>query len=96
MRRACWIIAAELAAGVVASSVTELRGLTAPPVDGSLDTYAVSKAVDSVKNNGPGSSSRCCPSMSGRLAYWSQARRWSGPGRTAESVHEAPCPANKG
>jgi putative SOS response-associated peptidase YedK len=25
----------------------------APPLDGSLDMYAVSKAVNSVKNNGP-------------------------------------------
>jgi putative SOS response-associated peptidase YedK len=25
----------------------------APPVDGSLDTYAVSKAVNNVKNNDP-------------------------------------------
>jgi putative SOS response-associated peptidase YedK len=25
----------------------------APPADGSLDTYAVSKAVNNVKNNGP-------------------------------------------
>jgi putative SOS response-associated peptidase YedK len=29
------------------------RALMAPPVDGSLDMYAVSKAVNSVKNNGP-------------------------------------------
>ncbi|WP_405072171.1 SOS response-associated peptidase [Kribbella sp. NBC_01510] len=33
--------------------VDQLRALMAPPVDGSLDLYAVSKAVDSVKNNGP-------------------------------------------
>jgi putative SOS response-associated peptidase YedK len=29
-----------------------LRGLIAPPTAGSLDMYAVSKAVNSVKNNG--------------------------------------------
>ncbi|WTK83481.1 SOS response-associated peptidase [Kribbella sp. NBC_01510] len=33
--------------------VDQLRGLMAPPVDGSLDMYAVSKAVNNVKNNGP-------------------------------------------
>jgi putative SOS response-associated peptidase YedK len=30
-----------------------LCGLMTPPTDGSLDMYAVSKAVNSVKNNGP-------------------------------------------
>ncbi|MER7244671.1 SOS response-associated peptidase [Kribbella sp. NPDC000426] len=33
--------------------VDQLRSLLAPPADGSLDMYAVSKAVNSVKNNGP-------------------------------------------
>lgn len=33
--------------------VDQLLGLMAPPTDGSLDMYAVSKAVNSVKNNGP-------------------------------------------
>ncbi|MFG1626250.1 SOS response-associated peptidase [Kribbella sp. NPDC049227] len=33
--------------------VDQLRGFMAPPVDGSLDMYAVSKAVNNVKNNGP-------------------------------------------
>ena len=33
--------------------VDQLRTLMAPPVDGSLDMYAVSKAVNNVKNNGP-------------------------------------------
>jgi putative SOS response-associated peptidase YedK len=32
--------------------VDQLRALMAPPVDGGLDTYAVSKAVNNVKNNG--------------------------------------------
>ena len=31
----------------------QLRGLMAPPVDGSLHMYAISKAVNNVKNNGP-------------------------------------------
>jgi putative SOS response-associated peptidase YedK len=33
--------------------VDQLRGLMTPPADGSLDMYAVSKAVNNVKNNGP-------------------------------------------
>ena len=33
--------------------VAQLRDLMAPPVDGSLDMYAVSKAVNNVKHNGP-------------------------------------------
>jgi putative SOS response-associated peptidase YedK len=33
--------------------VDQLRSLMVPPVDGSLDIYAVSKAVNIVKNNGP-------------------------------------------
>jgi putative SOS response-associated peptidase YedK len=33
--------------------VDGLHALMAPPVDGSLDMYAVSKLVNSVKNNGP-------------------------------------------
>jgi putative SOS response-associated peptidase YedK len=33
--------------------VDQLRTLLAPPVAGSLDMYAVSKAVNNVKNNGP-------------------------------------------
>jgi putative SOS response-associated peptidase YedK len=33
--------------------VDQLRDLMAPPVDGSLDMYAVSKAVNNAKNNGP-------------------------------------------
>jgi hypothetical protein len=33
--------------------VDQLRALMAPPADGSLDTYAGSKAVNNVKNNGP-------------------------------------------
>jgi putative SOS response-associated peptidase YedK len=33
--------------------IDQLRALMAPPVDGSLDMYAVSKAVNNVKNNGP-------------------------------------------
>jgi putative SOS response-associated peptidase YedK len=33
--------------------VDQLRGLMAPPVDGSLDMYAVSKAVNNVRSNGP-------------------------------------------
>ncbi|WP_327640057.1 SOS response-associated peptidase [Kribbella sp. NBC_00482] len=33
--------------------VDQLRGLMAPPGDGRLDMYAVSKAVNNVKNNGP-------------------------------------------
>ncbi|MFG1820614.1 SOS response-associated peptidase [Kribbella sp. NPDC049174] len=33
--------------------VDQLRELMAPPVDGSLDMYAVSKLVNNVKNNGP-------------------------------------------
>ncbi len=33
--------------------VDRLRDLMAPPVDGSLYMYAVSKAVNNVKNNGP-------------------------------------------
>lgn len=33
--------------------VDQLRTLMAPPLDGSLDIYAVSKLVNSVRNNGP-------------------------------------------
>ena len=33
--------------------VDQLRALMSPPVDGSLDMYAVSKVVNNVKNNGP-------------------------------------------
>jgi hypothetical protein len=33
--------------------VGQLCALMAPPADGSLNTYAVSKAVNNVKNNGP-------------------------------------------
>jgi putative SOS response-associated peptidase YedK len=34
-------------------NVDRLRDLMAPPVDGPLDIYAVSKAVNNVRNNGP-------------------------------------------
>ncbi|MFD7161130.1 SOS response-associated peptidase [Kribbella sp. NPDC059898] len=34
-------------------NVDELRGLMAPPADGGLDMFAVSKAVNNVRNNGP-------------------------------------------
>ncbi|WP_328996066.1 SOS response-associated peptidase [Kribbella sp. NBC_01245] len=33
--------------------IDQLRSLMAPPLDGSLDIYAVSKLVSSVRNNGP-------------------------------------------
>ncbi|WUV29238.1 SOS response-associated peptidase [Kribbella sp. NBC_01484] len=33
--------------------IDQLRALMSPPVDGSLDMYAVSKVVNNVKNNGP-------------------------------------------
>ena len=33
--------------------VDELRAVMAPPIDGSLDMYAVSKLVNNVRNNGP-------------------------------------------
>jgi hypothetical protein len=42
--------------------VDQLRALMAPPVDGSLDMYAVSKAVNNVKNNGPELLEPCLPS----------------------------------
>jgi putative SOS response-associated peptidase YedK len=35
------------------NDVDQLRSLMAPPLDGSLEVYAVSKLVNSVKNNGP-------------------------------------------
>jgi hypothetical protein len=34
--------------------VDQLRGRIAPPADGSLEMHAASKAVNNVKNNGPG------------------------------------------